>query len=303
MKIIVGICTYNRNEMLNKLLESLHSQINIPEEITLDIIVCDNSMKQSAKDVLTHKEIYLHENIEGIVHARNNILSYTMKNNYGALIFLDDDEIVQNDFIDNYVMAYHELNKPAFIAAPVKPLIDKEKCAVPWLENTSCYSTPTRASGPLTDKQIVGCGNVLINLEFIKKHKITFNKDFNVSGGEDALFFFEIQKNGGQGFWLTGAEVSEGLSDDRYTYSYFKKRCFTLSCSGVRAYMVAYGKMAAIIKWLPKSVLHIIFSIPLLCTGIISQKYKYKGVQHFYVGIGQVCGLVNIKLRPYKQNK
>lgn len=302
MRLIIGICTYNRNSLLKELLDCLHSQEGLPENVLLDIVVCDNNPKPISKSLLTRGEIYIHEPNPGIVHARNSILAYGISNKYDALIFLDDDEIVNSHFVHTYIEGFYKFKKPAFIAAPVSPIINTEKYSTPWLDATFCYKPAIRESGCLSDKSIVGSGNVMINLGFLSSYKITFNQEFNVSGGEDALFFFEIQKKGGQGFWLADAEAKERLNSNRYTYSYFKERNFSLACAGVRAYRFAYGYIPTIKKWLIKAVLHIGISVPLLCAGIMNNKSRYKGIEHLYVGIGQICGLMNIKLRPYIQN-
>ncbi len=53
-KVVVGICTYNRNDLLNLCLDRIYS-VQLPKDVHLDVIVVDNSAEAAAKDLVEQK--------------------------------------------------------------------------------------------------------------------------------------------------------------------------------------------------------------------------------------------------------
>ena len=303
MNILIGICTYNRNHLLKALLHELKKQTLSHKENTVDIAVCDNSHESNAKHICKDIKYYVTETNNGIVNARNTLLALAIDKKYEALLFLDDDECINSGFIEGYISAYIANKKPDYIASSVTPTLAKDLHHYPWLKHTHFYTAIKRSKQWIKMPTIIGTGNVLIRIEFIVKHHIRFNKKFNKTGGEDALFFFEMQKHGAKGLWLPELDVTEHLSDDRYSYAYFKRRCMTLPCAGVRAYQASFGTLKTYQKWLPKAFAHLMLSVVFIVISFISRNYTYKAQQHYYTALGQISGMLNRHITIYGDSK
>lgn len=102
----VIIVTYNTdNELLSQNLESLNMQTNKDFEI----IIVDNSDKADVKSIVSNyslKYIKLNKNY-GLSLARNIGTKYARGN---IVIFLDDDAIPANDFVEEHIRAHHQYN-------------------------------------------------------------------------------------------------------------------------------------------------------------------------------------------------
>ena len=87
MKLVICICTYNRNHSLLrclKAIDNLHRVFNIK----IEVIVVDNSIKYNSLKVVKkikksfkYKIIQMHEKRRGIVYARNKCLNKVKKIN------------------------------------------------------------------------------------------------------------------------------------------------------------------------------------------------------------------------------
>ena len=94
MKLVICICTYNRNYNLVKCLKSIKRLYTVPK-LKIEIIVTDNSIDNSSyklvnklKKKYKHKIIQVHEKKRGVVNARNKCLSMVKKINPQFICFL-----------------------------------------------------------------------------------------------------------------------------------------------------------------------------------------------------------------------
>ena len=85
MKLVICVCTYNRNNALIKCLKSISCLYKILN-VKIEIVIVDNSTKRSSfklvkeiKKSFKYKIIQLHEKRRGIVYARNRCLKEVKK--------------------------------------------------------------------------------------------------------------------------------------------------------------------------------------------------------------------------------
>lgn len=104
IQISVCICTRNRADELEKAIRSIQdSTISVQE-----IIVSDDSTDSRTKDLLQHHfpdVIYLQGPRKGLCANRNNALT---KVNSTHVMFMDDDVIMNDDFIETIVAKFHK---------------------------------------------------------------------------------------------------------------------------------------------------------------------------------------------------
>ena len=296
VRILIGICTYNRPEMLVDAIDSIKAMSVKPSAI----VVCDNSADKTAQDSVmgTDDVVYLHCPDQGVSNARNIVVEYALEHEYDFLAFIDDDEIVSVDWLQSYidVLKSHQVD---FACGPVFPIIDDDRSNIGWLQTTGFYSPPLRETGMLPPSSIVGCGNVIIDLKYLRAHPVRFDPKFNRSGGEDAVFFYFLQKEGARGYWVSSAIVDERLEECRYSFKYFVKRSYGLANAGTQAHSVVYGWWKSFFLVGPKAITHMFFAVGLGTIGLIRKRYLYRGIRHCCIGWGQICGLLFIRSENY----
>lgn len=105
------VCTRNRAKQLSTLIQCLGSQKGI-ENLKWEIVIVDNNSSDNTKEVAyafcegsNLKINYIHEPTIGLANARNTGILYS-KGSY--LLFVDDDVLLPNDFVNNTLVGVNE---------------------------------------------------------------------------------------------------------------------------------------------------------------------------------------------------
>src|SRR6056300_869979 len=121
MNILVCICTYKRNFLLKKCIQSIDNAFK-PTNFKISILIIDNTLNSHAKNLIKSlkkkislKVYYINEKKRGVVHARNKAL-YECKKIYNDYIcFFDDDCTIDKYWFRN---AKKLINKYPIITGP-----------------------------------------------------------------------------------------------------------------------------------------------------------------------------------------
>lgn len=104
--ILVGICTYKRNELLKRALEYI-SQLKKPDGCDLAIVISDNNPDRLAYLVFEQEKnypinlYYTHVKEQGIANARNGVLEKALELNADYVAFIDDDEYPEATWLED----------------------------------------------------------------------------------------------------------------------------------------------------------------------------------------------------------
>ena len=86
MKLVICICTHNRNPSLLRCLKSINN-LHVVPNIKIEVVVVDNVIEypsfklvKKLKKSFKYKIIQLHEKKRGVVNARNKCLHRVKKN-------------------------------------------------------------------------------------------------------------------------------------------------------------------------------------------------------------------------------
>ena len=118
MKLLIGVCTQNRNNLLKKNLYSIN-KLNIPKFVDPIIVIVDSSKNSLSKTIISKfkkkksfkkKVIYSVVKRRGIPIARNEILKIAKKINPKFLCFFDDDCTVSKIWLVNNLKIFKETN-------------------------------------------------------------------------------------------------------------------------------------------------------------------------------------------------
>ena len=246
MKLVICICTYNRNNSLIKCLRSVNRLCKI-SNIKIEIIVVDNSIKYSSfkpvkeiKKSLKYKIIQLHEKRRGIVYARNRCLKEAKKIDPKFISFFDDDCIVDRFWLKNVFKTKKYTNAEILTGPQIS--LRKGSSIKSELINYS-YFFEKKYKNRINRVNWAASNNVFLEYDVIKKHNLLFDKTLNKFGiGEDQLFFSTLNGYGHKIYWSKNIKVFETIHRHRQNLGWLITRSFRLGVLGHYIDMNIYGK-------------------------------------------------------------
>jgi hypothetical protein len=289
--IVVGIPTYKRPEMLQKLIISImdcDTDSSIIGNVT--IIVEDNDGDRSAektiielkKDYIKYDLQYFNYPIKGISNIRNEIIKNALLYNPDFLIFIDDDEFATVEWLNELVKTII-VNQADAARGPVLAILDKNipKNIAYWFSREK-YPNNHRLFSIKT-------GNLILRVNSLKEYDVWFDPRFNITGSGDSYFGIQILKKGATIFWAAKAITYETIPANRATLSWLIKRNYRLS-STYSYVLKLEKKYLKLIKKIIVSILYIGFGIVGLLLLFLPIEKKYWGILKLSEGVGGLLG-------------
>src|SRR6187455_751958 len=122
MRVSICICTFNRARLLQQTLERV-ARAAVPNDVSLEVVVVDNNSSDDTPRVIEEAARSLpirsvREMTPGIAAARNAAVRAA-----GGEIFLwlDDDVLIEPDWIQRYVSAVRANPGVSLFGGPVRP--------------------------------------------------------------------------------------------------------------------------------------------------------------------------------------
>lgn len=299
--ISVCIPTYKRPDMLLKLIDSILEcdlRFNIINKI--NIIIIDNDPNKSAKKIAEHfksrvsSPFEIHYDlltVKGLSYIRNELIKKAFSLNSNYLIFVDDDEYVCKEWLDELVSAILKTKAEA-VRGPVRAKLNDS------IPNSISYWFKREAYPNYSQIYSLTTGNLILKCSSLKKHNIWFDSRFNDSGSEDSFFGIQIIKKGAKIFWADKAVTFETIPYERATLKWLIMRTYRIS--GTYTYILKIeGKYLQLIKKWCISLIYICSGIVLLPLSVFPFKKRYAGVLRLTEGIGGILGVYH----TYKEYK
>ena len=301
MKILICICTYKRNKILNECLLSFYKAI-IPFNFNIKFLIIDNTINENAKKVINklkkkfnYKIYYVNEKKRGIVNARNKCLIEVKKINCDYFSFLDDDCKIDSKWFVN-----------------LKKIIDIHKAEIitgPQIHKT--YKKEDKNLEIIFEKKInddkkfvnwAATNNVIVSKKVLLSSNLKFDINLNKFGmGEDQLFFLQLKKKGYQILWNKKIKVYEKKHSHRTTMKWVIDRSFRLGILGNYIDKKIYGSITGIIINYIKSIYYLLLSI-LTALYPFQSLYSYKLISFIYRSLGRMLSpLLFKKIQFYKK--
>jgi succinoglycan biosynthesis protein ExoM len=201
-QILLAICTRNRTELLASCLESV---VKLAEPLAADvrILVIDNSDLPATRErnEAVVKAIrgswpiaVQHEPQLGISFARNRALEAALAFAADAVVFVDDDQTVPEDWLAVLVRAWREDGTDAVksnvLELPREHFGDYDDRAIQELQRS--HFSPRRDTGV----RKLATNGVLISRRLPDELGMRFDPAFALTGGEDHDFFNRARLNG-----------------------------------------------------------------------------------------------------------
>lgn len=223
VRIDVGICTFRRPEV-ERTLASL-SAIDVPTGIAVRVIVADNDVTSSAREVVERAAAsvpfplrYIHCPASNISLARNACLEMA---DADFLAFVDDDETVTTGWL---VALMETANRTGadVVLGPVRAVYGPDAPA--WMQAADLHSTQ-----PVWVREAIRTGytcNALLRLGTPCMSGRRFNLALGRTGGEDTEFFTQLYEAGGRLAFAPDAWVEERVPPARARFDWLAKRRF-----------------------------------------------------------------------------
>lgn len=301
--ILCSICiaTYNRNEQLFNLLESL-CKLFIEDYINLEILIVDNNPQKEALNVVskfkdTERIVfrYFSQTIKNISLTRN----VALKNATGEFVaFIDDDEIADDNWILKSIETIYR-HKADGVFGLVLPVYPKD--SPKWSTQRELYFNKEQLTG--TKTRATYTTNCVIKLELVKKSNIEFDIDFGLTGGEDIVFFGQLQKLGAKFVYCNEAVTYETVPLHRMKiFSIFYKglqggNSFARKTLKIESKKKKCVRMKLLFTGLIGSML---FSTTCLLSFFFSRSIAIRLFRKASNNIGKAMGALNIKYIHYK---
>lgn len=224
--VVVGICTYQRPEMLLRLLTSI-AACDVTN-LRVHAVVVDNDPAESARGTVRSARdaglavTYAPEPVRGISRARNRLAVEALAHSPEYVFFVDDDEWVEGDWLVRAVATAHKTGATS-VAGPVLPVYE---AGVPaWVQRGCFFNRPRFRTEARV--RIANIGNVLVAArELTDLMPTPFGTVFDAPGGEDTLFLRMLYERGGDTAWCDEAVVHEIVPRQRASARWLVRRAF-----------------------------------------------------------------------------
>jgi len=219
----VCICTYQRPDLLKRLLDGLKDQESA-ERFTYSVVVVDNDKLESAKPMAEQfsRETgivtkYVVEPRQNIAMARNKAIE-SVQGDFVA--FIDDDEFPSARWLLTLFEACQAYSVDG-VLGPVKPHFDSDPPS--WVVDGKFYDRPSYPTGLVIDGPKGRTGNVLLKRRvFDAAGEAPFRPEFLT--GEDQDFFRRMIEKGFVFVWCHEAMAYEVVPPVRWSRGFMLRR-------------------------------------------------------------------------------
>lgn len=225
--ISVLICTYKRPLLLKKCIDSIIKQITTYQ---YEIIVCDNDIHETAKEiVINYKDVkYCNQPLKGLSNARNMAVS---KAKGEFVLFIDDDEYAQVNWINVIYDCQQRHNADVVFG---KVLYEIPISFPSYIKKSKYFNRSEIQTGSLMSYNKGYSGNTLVRTELFSTRNPPFLLEFNSTGGEDTDFFNYLYKYGSKMIFCREAVIFEIQDDNRKKLTWYYIRGFHSGSAAVK---------------------------------------------------------------------
>lgn len=230
--LAIAVLTFRRQDELAALIPLLLDQADaVAQNVDAYVLVVDNDPGRSAEPVIANygddRVVYAHEPEPGIATARNRALATA--HDTDLLVFIDDDEIPAADWLKNLLGTYAKYESVGVVGNVLR---EYEVAPDPWILAGRYFDRDPIETGVRV--HAAGTGNLLLDLNQVRRYDVWFDPIFGLSGGSDTLFTSQLVRAGGELVWCADAPVYEQIPASRLTRKWVVTRAFRIGNGGSR---------------------------------------------------------------------
>lgn len=237
--ICVAVVTRNRPKMLADLINSL-SSMALPQEGKVSFLIVENNKQFSLESIISdfkakmplNDVYYCLETTVGISAARNRALDYSLLQACDLLVYVDDDEVVERDWLME-LLAVRDRDELDLVGSPVRPrpyeaeLSWAQRFVWSGIEKTARKSERKcrrKCEKQRADTIKIATGSWMGRVEFFRRTGLRFDMTLGLTGGEDWNLWAQAKTMGARTGWAPNAIVYESVPSSRLTFSYHFRR-------------------------------------------------------------------------------
>lgn len=298
-KILIAVCTRQRPGMLSRLLGSL-AALEPVAGLDLRLCVVENDetarseaiVREAAPD-LPFEVTFLLESKIGIPHARNRALAFAVDEGFDQLLFIDDDEDVEPDWLRQVADYARSLEWDAVVQGCVMARYPQDAPA----HLHPFFQRKVRSTGELLKH--CACNNTLIPLAPVVDNGLQFEPALAYSGGEDTVFFATLRSLGTPIRYCREAVVNETIPDSRCNVRWLSRRKFRVGLL-LGSGMVAdkprslLRSLAYLLKAAGSGLQALVFAL------LLQRERRVRAWLRCWRSLGCSLGIFRIRLEPYR---
>ena len=300
MIVTIGICTFKRPRMLAETLKSIAS-LKLPNNFIYNLIVVDNDENFSSKDCFKNYKFsnlnttYQIAHVRGIAYARNKVLQLANHFNTDLLCFIDDDEIVDKNWMESYLESYKNY-KADVICGPALPIYPKN--TPNWIKKGKFFETSNKMEGKYLNCSATN--NVIFDFKkLFGEYGLRFNE--SLKSREDNDFFMRAHIKGAKIRHTNKAIVYESIPLSRMNLNWLLKRVYKSGEAYSKRELIRSGKIAGTTLIISKIIYRIIRGLITMPLAILKGYcYFVKSIQQFSIVTGMIGGLLGSNYDDYK---
>jgi len=297
--IQISVCTYKRPNMLKTCIESV-AQLNFPEEAYATLLIIDNDSNQTAKKIVAEYQNSFPIPInccyaprQGIPMARNRAIDFAMESGSDYLIFIDDDERVQRNWLTELYTYARGIGGNHIIQGAVKSELPPD--TPQYIAH--CFHKKYRPTGSLLKFGVTN--NVLIPLPLIRDLNLRFDEKLAFTGSSDTAFFMKAMRKGAKIYACAEAVVCETIPDSRLSIAWLSKRSYRYGLLSVKIGKIQNRRPAALLL----KTLGQLISKLIRCIFLLLQGKRIKAMRAWRSVCKQtgICaGILGLKFEEYR---
>ncbi len=221
--------------MLDSLVDSF-AKLRMPPDCTVRFLVVENDDAPRSRETLLARNGALHggrldyvlETELGIPFGRNRAAREALAAGHDLLAFVDDDEVVPEDWLVRFVEGYRA-SGAALLGAPLG--LYPAEPGLSWMQRRmhdcirrryakKAARAARRADLTGTPRVTIVTNNWLGETAIFRDHDIWFDERMRFTGGTDAKLCSEVKAAGLPTAWVADAEVEEVVPPERLSFAY-----------------------------------------------------------------------------------
>lgn len=301
--ISVAVCipTYRRPEFLADLLQSV-AGLDVGG-LDVRVVVVDNDAAGSAEPIvrrfapLLPAVTYVVEPSRGLAAVRNRLVAIAARLGVDYLAFVDDDELVEPDWLRRLVRTARERNADA-VSGVVLPRYDDG--VPPWITAGNFFHWPRHPTGEAAP--IDNTGNLLLSLACLDGLDGPFDRRFDLTGSEDRHLLERLARGGARMVWCDEAIVHERIPLSRANARWLLRRAYrggtTFSAIAAEFEPGPLRRLERVGRALARAGYGLATLPPALPRG---RAASVRALCHVASGLGGVLGVAGVAYREYEQ--
>lgn len=302
MRCAVCALTYHRPDGLRRLLDRLR-ELHVPDGHEMIVVIVDNDADGSARAIVEAAAAVapfeVHYGIEterGISAARNAAVRRGLENDADAIVFIDDDEWPDADWLAELI-ATQEATHADVVTGPVLPVFDDP--APRWVLAGGFFDRPRFPHhAPV---RYATTSSVLMMRNCFHERPAPFDLDFGMSGGSDTHLFAELREAGHAMRWCDRAIVFEAIPSSRVDARWLVRREYRRGQTLSRSLRRRDGRPTRLLRRATHGVLQIASGLAGLFVGLFGGRHRrVLAAQRVALGAGMLTGLIDRRYDEYR---